>query len=165
MAASSADLRNVVKDFPAGVTVVTSIDRDGQPVGATVSAFSSLSLDPPLILVCLNLESRSAKAIRQSQALVVHLLAEHQSDLAVHFATDRADKFADVAFDLNQDGVPCLDDCRVRLECSLYAELPGGDHAIFVGRVEAAFNEDGFQPLVHSNRRFARLTDLDSASA
>jgi flavin reductase (DIM6/NTAB) family NADH-FMN oxidoreductase RutF len=165
MAATSVDLRNVVKDFPAGVTIVTSTDRDGQPVGATVSAFSSLSLNPPLVLVCLTMESRSANAIRHSQAFVVHLLAEHQAGLAQHFAGDIAEKFADVTFERNEAGVPCLDDCPVRLECSLHAELPGGDHAIFVGRVEAAFNEDGFQPVVHSNRKFSRLADLDPASA
>ena len=155
------DFRDVVKDFASGVTVVTSLDQKGDPVGATVSAFSSLSLDPPLVLVCLKSYSRSTRAIRHRGAYVVHFLNEAQADVAKKFAVDQSEKFSNGSYLLNDEGIPCLEDCQVRLECAVYSELPGGDHAIFVGQVVRAVGREGFRPLVHADRRFARLTAID----
>lgn len=111
------EFRDALKDFPSGVTVITSADESGTPIGATVSAFSSLSLDPPLILICLANWTRTAEAIRKSRSFVVNFLDESQGRLARHFAADIEDKFANVPYSLNDAGAPYLDDCRLRLEC------------------------------------------------
>jgi flavin reductase (DIM6/NTAB) family NADH-FMN oxidoreductase RutF len=155
----------VVKDFASGVTVVTATDEAGLPSGATVSAFASLSLDPLFVLVCLRNEARSTAAIRKSGAFVVHILDEEQEPLARRFAADMPDKFAGVAYSANARGTPLITDCPLRLECRLEAELPGGDHAIFVGEVEEASPVEGFRPLLHGNRQFATLGDRWTAAA
>lgn len=157
---ASVDLRNVVKDFASGVTIVTSVAEDGTPVGATVSAFCSLSLDPPLVLVCLNAESRTAEAIQSRGAYAVHFLDESQSALALKFANSQGGKFDDTPFDQGELGLPVLRDCRIRLECLLHAELPGGDHGIFVGRVVNTVACDDFKPLLHGNRHFGAMATL-----
>jgi flavin reductase (DIM6/NTAB) family NADH-FMN oxidoreductase RutF len=157
MAVDATTFREALKDFPAGVTIVTSADELGQPVGATVSAFASLSLDPPLVVVCLKRESTTVSAIRARQAFAVHILCNDQAQLALRFASDRSPKFEGLEFAANASGVPLLDDCPVRLECELNDELPGGDHVILVGLVVDASNSDTFEPLVYANRRFLAL--------
>lgn len=157
MAVDAATFRDALKDFPAGVTIVTSADASGTPVGATVSAFASLSLDPPLIVVCLKRESATVAAIRHRGAFAVHILGHDQAQLALKFASDRSPKFEGLDYAENTPGVPLLDDCPVRLECDLSSEMPGGDHVILVGLVANASNADAFEPLVYANRRFLAL--------
>jgi flavin reductase (DIM6/NTAB) family NADH-FMN oxidoreductase RutF len=159
MPVTAEQFRETLKDFPGGVTIVTSSDTYGGSVGATVSAFASVSIDPPLVLVCLRRESNSVSAIRARGAFAVHVLDADKADLARQFATDGVDKFDGVSFELNDRGVPCLLECASRLECDLYNELPGGDHIIVVGLVTAAMPSDSsvFQPLLYSSRRFYSL--------
>jgi flavin reductase ActVB len=157
MAVDAATFRDALKDFPAGVTVVTSATGAGAPVGATVSAFASLSLDPPLIVVCLKRESTTVSAIRERRAFAVHILGNGQAPLALRFASDGSPKFDGLEHTANAAGVPLLGDCPVRLECDLNDELPGGDHVILVGLVTNASNTDTFEPLVYSNHRFLAL--------
>ena len=159
MAIDATTFREALKDFPAGVTIVTSADTAAHPVGATVSAFASLSLDPPLIVVCLKRESTTVAAIRGRGAFAVHILGNDQAPLALRFASDGSPKFADLEHAANASGVPLLGDCPVRLECELSEELPGGDHIILVGLVVNASKADPFEPLVYSNRRFLALGD------
>ena len=157
MTVSADDFKNALKDFHAGVTIVTAADADGTVVGATVSSFASLSLAPPLVLICLTRDARSTAAIQARGAYVVHVLDERQAALARHFAADIPDKFHDFDYHLNEDGVPCLTGCPLRLECSLENEYDGGDHLIFVGRVNVASRADGFAPLLFGNRTFYGL--------
>lgn len=162
MPVTADEFREALKDFPGGVTIVTSSDSDGNGVGATVSAFASLSLDPPLVLVCLKRESSSISAIRRRGAFAVHVLDSDKASLARQFARDGVDKFSGVGFELNERGVPCLLDCSSRLECDLHAELPGGDHNIMVGRVTSAVasSSGAFQPLVYAGRHFYGLGEV-----
>lgn len=157
MAVDAATFRDALKDFPAGVTVVTSADSSGLPVGATVSAFASLSLEPPLIVVCLKRESGTVAAIRARGAFAVHILGNGQAQLALRFASDGSPKFEGLDYAANASGVPMLGDCPVRLECELSSEMPGGDHVILVGLVANASNAEAFEPLVYANRRFLAL--------
>ena len=157
MAVDAATFREALKDFPAGVTIVTSADAAGRPVGATVSAFASLSLEPPLIVVCLKRESGTVSAVRERRAFAVHILGHDQAQLALRFASDGSPKFEALDFAANGSGVPLLGDCPVRLECELSDEVPGGDHVILVGLVANASNADAFEPLVYANRRFLAL--------
>ena len=151
------EFRDALKDFPSGVTIITSADENGTPIGATVSAFSSLSLDPPLILVCLANWTRTAEAIRQRGSFVVNFLDESQGRLARHFAADIEDKFANVPYTLNSSGTPYLDECHLRLECSLETAYNGGDHEIFVGRVQHSARSEAFEPIVFARRGFYSL--------
>ena len=157
MAVDAATFREALKDFPAGVTIVTSADSVDSPVGATVSAFASLSLEPPLIVVCLKRESGTVAAIRERRAFAVHILGNDQAQMALRFASDRSSKFEGLDFAANGAGVPLLGDCPVRLECELSDEMPGGDHVILVGLVAEASNAEVFEPLVYANRRFLAL--------
>jgi len=156
-AVSTDEFKDALKNFASGVTIVTTSDADGRPVGATVSSFASLSLEPPLIVVCLTRASRSAAAIRESGAFAVHFLGAGQTALARRFALDLAEKFEDVSYSRGPAGVPRLEDCPVRLECRLQSEHPEGDHVMFVGLVEATWGTDQFEPLVYSRRSFFAL--------
>jgi flavin reductase (DIM6/NTAB) family NADH-FMN oxidoreductase RutF len=157
---TETEFREALKNFPGGVTVVTAYDKDGHPTGATVSAFTSLSLTPPLILVCLNSNSRSIAGIRQRRGFVVHFLAEDQVDVARRFASDVPDKFQGLGYKLTPDGVPYLEDCPARLECILLSEYPGGDHVILVGEVKSAYGEDEYRPLLYARRNFHTLGEV-----
>jgi flavin reductase (DIM6/NTAB) family NADH-FMN oxidoreductase RutF len=149
--------RDALQDFPTGVTVVTTADEEGRPLGATVSSFTSLSLEPPLVLVCLKDNSRTVTAARQRGAFAVHFLDRSQTRLARLFATDLGNKFDSMTYGINGAGVPCLDDCRKRLECTLYSEYEGGDHVILVGRVEETSQPQMFEPLVYAQRGYFGL--------
>jgi flavin reductase (DIM6/NTAB) family NADH-FMN oxidoreductase RutF len=154
----SREFRSALAQFPTGVTIVTSADARLNPLGATVSAFSSLSLDPPLILVCLQRESRTTAAIRGRKAFAVHVCTSEQAALAQRFAVDLASKFDGGGYRFNASGVPCLDDVGLRLECTLHAEVEGGDHVIFVGHVRVVPPAKEFQPLIHARRAFFSLS-------
>jgi flavin reductase ActVB len=157
MPVDAGEFRSALSQFPAGVTIVTSADERLNPLGATVSAFSSLSLDPPLVLVCLTRESRTTGAIRRRKAFAVHLCTSEQANLARRFAADVTEKFDGSNYRFNASGVPCLEDVGLRLECTLHAELEGGDHVIFVGLVQAAPQLKEFEPLVYARRNFFSL--------
>jgi flavin reductase (DIM6/NTAB) family NADH-FMN oxidoreductase RutF len=157
MPVDAGAFRSALSQFPAGVTIVTSADSRLNPLGATVSAFSSLSLDPPLVLVCLTRESRTTAAIRERKAFAVHLCTAEQATLARRFAADVVEKFDGSNYSYNASGVPCLEDVGLRLECTLHAELEGGDHIIFVGLVQAAPQLKDFQPLLYAQRNFFSL--------
>ena len=157
MAVRPEDFKDALKDYPSGVTVVTSADSQGNPLGATVSAFTSLSLEPPLVLVCLNRSSRTSAAIASRRAYAIHILDASQATLARRFALDNSEKFEQAAFTINDAGVPCLDDCHLRLECTLQDEYSGGDHVILVGLVDAAYRGEDIEPLVFARRGFYAL--------
>lgn len=158
--------KDVLRSYPSGVTIITSADAAGVPSGATVSAFSSLSLNPPLVLVCLTAMSRSVKAIRDCQAFSVHILGEEDAALAIRFASDGEDKFSGLPHDVDSRGVPVLSSCAARLDCGVFSEYPGGDHVIFVGAVtEAVLSPGRSAPLVYANRKFSRPVELLPAEA
>ena len=149
--------RDALQDFPSGVTVVTTADSRDRPVGATVSSFTSLSLQPPLVLVCLTASSRTVTAARERGAFAIHILDRSQTALARLFATNQDNKFDSVRYALNDAGVPCLEECRKRLECVLYSEYEGGDHVILVGLVQATSRPAMFEPLVYAQRGYFGL--------
>jgi flavin reductase (DIM6/NTAB) family NADH-FMN oxidoreductase RutF len=153
-------LKGAMRNLASAVTIVTALDASDQPVGATVSSFASLSLDPPLVLVCLTNMSRTVQAIRHRSSFAVHLLEMSQAELARRFAQDQGQKFANGGYEIGPFDVPLLKECRTQLVCSLHAELDGGDHRIFLGQVEEARYPDDFRPLVHYNRAFWDLAEL-----
>jgi flavin reductase (DIM6/NTAB) family NADH-FMN oxidoreductase RutF len=129
--------RQVMGQFASGVTVVTSA-YEGQLVGLTVSSFTSLSLDPQLVLVCIDRSSVSHPAILGSGLFAVNILSQGQEYLSRRFATRDAEKFLAGTFSLSARGLPLLDGALAHIECALHSTLPGGDHTIYVGEVVAA---------------------------
>ncbi|MFN8558597.1 MAG: flavin reductase family protein [Dehalococcoidia bacterium] len=151
------DFRNAMARFASGVTVITTVDAAGQRWGFTASAFSSLSLDPPLSLVCLEKRAESYEAFMLATHFGVSFLATGQLDLAWRFATKGIDKFADTPIETGAvAAMPLVRDAAVHLECTVHDRLDGGDHTIIVGRVLAAISTDR-EPLVHYNRKFGRF--------
>jgi flavin reductase (DIM6/NTAB) family NADH-FMN oxidoreductase RutF len=151
--------RQALAHLPAPVTLVTCADLDDSPIGATVSAFSSLSLDPPLVVVSLDRRSGTLAAIRSRRAFAVHVLGDGHRPLATRFAERRGDKFHELEFARNDRGVPLLAQYSFRFECVLHDEFPGGDHALVVGAVEELSEHDVSQdPVVWYGRTFQRLS-------
>jgi len=146
--------RSAMARFASGVTIVTTLDGDGDLWGFTASAFSSLSLDPPLILVCLDKRAESHTAFDHADRFAVSILAEGQSEVALRFATRGADKFGGLdVINGPATGLPLIPGAMAHLECQMYERLPGGDHTILLGEVLHAQTEDK-QPLLHYNRQF-----------
>jgi flavin reductase (DIM6/NTAB) family NADH-FMN oxidoreductase RutF len=128
-------LRDAFGEFATGVTVVTAVRPDGEPVGITANSFTSVSLDPPLLLWCLSSASSGVVAFTPGAAFAVHVLSHEQRDLAVHFARRGAEKFE---VDHNwraQPRPPYLDGALCRFECRVQAVHAGGDHLVIVGEV------------------------------
>ncbi len=124
--------------FASGVTVLTLRTPDGTDLGMTATAFSSVSLTPPLILVCVDVEASAAPALRVGTPFAVHLLAEGQTALSRRFASSEGDRFADLAVARGEDDVLRLDGTLAHLACRVHATYPGGDHLIVVGAVRDA---------------------------
>jgi 3-hydroxy-9,10-secoandrosta-1,3,5(10)-triene-9,17-dione monooxygenase reductase component len=144
-----ADFRKAMGSFAAGVTVVTAC-HDGRLVGTTVSAFSSVSMDPPLVMVCLKRDSRTLAALTEVRTFCVNILAQEQGDLAYRFARSGADdRFALTAVEAGVCGAPLLDGCVTAIECELHAAHEGGDHEILVGRVLRVVTDETKTPLVY----------------
>jgi flavin reductase (DIM6/NTAB) family NADH-FMN oxidoreductase RutF len=133
---TASEFRQAIGHFATGVTVVTSIGAGGEPVGTTASAVTSLSLDPPLVLVCLDRSSLTLQAVRAHGAFVVNVLAAPQRHLSANFARHGpAAAWAGVRHRHGPTGSPRLDGVLAILECTVKDRFPGGDHEIVVGRV------------------------------
>jgi len=156
---SAAEFREAMGHFATGVTVITSVDEDGQPVGTTANAVTSLSLDPPLVLACFDLASTTLRAIRGHGAFVVNVLGHRQRHLSVNFARrGLAAAWDGVRHRRGPTGSPRLDGVIAVVECTVEHSLPGGDHEIIVGRVRhVETNGEGAAPLVFWRGRYASI--------
>lgn len=132
----SKQLRQVLGAFPTGVTVVTTVDGAGKLYGVTANSFSSVSLEPPLILWSQSNSSSSHAAFRDSDRFVVNIMADDQIHVANQFAKSGIDKFGGIPVRAGLGGVPIIDGTAACLECRKVAAYPGGDHTIFIGLVE-----------------------------
>ncbi|GCE30028.1 flavin reductase [Dictyobacter alpinus] len=159
MGVDHSEFRLALSHFASGVTVITT-QHQGQLHGTTVSSFCSLSLNPPLILVGIDLHATIHDLIIASEVFVVNILAEHAEDLSRHFARRTPEKFAGIAYTFGQLGVPLLDDALTTLECRLVARYPGGDHAIFVGEVVSTAIRPQHQPLLYYRSRYGHVQEV-----
>ncbi len=150
--------RDTLGRFPTGVAVVTAAGPRG-PAGLTTNAFSSLSLEPPLVLVCFDHGSRTLEVVRESRRFAVCILRAGQEELAAVFAgkAPHPEKFAAVTHTVDH-GVPVLDDALAWIVCDLEALHDGGDHVIGVGAVTALDHDPGGEPLVFFGGAYRRLT-------
>jgi len=148
MALTPTEFRTALRSFAAGVTVVTTRDREGRPSGLTASAFTSVSLAPPLVLVCVDHTATAHPDFRERGWFAVNLLRREQEALSRRFAVSGGDKFRGVPCHDGQTGLPLLDGALATLECRIVQAHEAGDHTIFVGQVEAA-SVTGGRPLVY----------------
>ena len=151
------DLRRTLGAFATGVTVVTARTPDGEPVGLTISSFNSVSLDPPLILWSLSLESPNLEAFRRASHYAVNVLAADQQWLSDRFAARRSDRFADLQQQPGLGGAPLLEGCCAWFECANDTQYPGGDHLIFIGRVERFAPGEAQSPLIFHRGSYRQL--------
>lgn len=158
MAIGQDEFRAALGRFASGVTVVTTKDASGRFHGITVSAFCSVSLEPPLILVCIEKVTGSARAIDDSGAFIVNILDRSQQFLSEHFAATNPEKFEDVTFRPGMDGIPILNDALVSLDCRVKRTCDGGDHSIYIAEVENAEIKDG-SPLVYFHGNYREIID------
>lgn len=133
-------LRDAFGAFPTGVTVVTTRDADGKPIGFTANSFTSVSLDPPMLLVCLARTSRNFGVMTGAKAFAVNILSETQKDVSNTFARPVEDRFAAVSWNDGPGGCPVFDDVAAWFECSMENVLDAGDHVILLGRITAFTN-------------------------
>ena len=148
--------RSVLSRFASGVTVVTAMGPDGVDHGMTVSAFCSLSLEPPLILVCIDHGTVMHGILAGAKTFTVNVLAAEQEDLARKFSDPDNDRFEGTSYTRGANGLALLTGAAAWLECELTQRYEGGDHTIFVGRVEAADAGDA-QPLVYYRGGYGQL--------
>jgi flavin reductase (DIM6/NTAB) family NADH-FMN oxidoreductase RutF len=158
MPISQDEFRAALGRFASGVTVVTTKDKDGRLHGITVSAFCSVSLEPPLVLVCIDKNTGSHRALQQSSAFVVNILRDDQQAVSDRFASLLPDKFDSIKYRLGIDGVPILEEALVNLECRLKYSHAGGDHTIFVGEIEKSTLMDN-KPLVYWHGNYREIKD------
>lgn len=148
--------KEAMSRFPSGVTIATTHDQAGRNWGFTASSFCSLSVDPPLVLVCLVNSADCHLAFQTAGRWAINVLAHDHRHLALRFATKGADKFSGDEFDYTEEHIPILRDSVVSTVCDAYERYPGGDHVILVGKVVRVLLRER-EPLVHHARRFARL--------
>lgn len=158
MAITNDEFRAALRHWASGVTVVTTKDRQGAAHGITVSAFSSVSLNPPLVLVCIDKETGSHYAFLESGVFVVNILREDQQEISEQFASKIEDKFDCINCEIGIGGVPLLADALVNLECRLVQSCEGGDHTIFIGEIQKTTVRTG-KPLVYHDGDYQKVAD------
>ena len=152
------EIRHVMGHFATGVTVITTNDKEGTPNGITANAFSSLSLDPPLVLVCIDKKANCYECFEESGVFAINLLGEHQEELSTRFATKGVEKFAGIGWHKGHQGLPLLDDAIGHIQCSLTNAYEGGDHTIYLGSVIDA-KATGDRPLLFFKGKYHRLPE------
>ncbi len=152
------ELRRVMGLFATGVTVLTTRDADGRPFGLTANAVTSLSLTPPLLLICIDKKAETHPHFLTSRCFVVNILAEDQEGISTHFAKSGGDKFGSLPCSTNLDGVPILEGTLAHLECRIVETFEGGDHVIHIGEVQRAEVRGG-RPLLYFQGAYRHLDD------
>lgn len=157
------ELRSALGRFATGVTVITTRTPDGKLEGLTANSFSSLSLDPPLVLWSIRSSAPSLDGFLQSGSFAVNVLGAEQAELARHFATPRIEKFDAIAHTHGHGGCPTLPKCLAVFQCVTENTVEGGDHLLFIGRVVRASHRDG-DPLIFSGGRYRVPAPLPRSS-
>ena len=156
MPVSEEKFRYALGHFASGVTVVTCKSETGKLLGITVSAFTSLSLDPPLVLICIDQRASVHADLKEGGSFAVNFLAENQEAVSRRFASREPDRFAGVGYREGLSGAPLIEGALAFLECRVVHAYPGGDHTIFVGQVEGADVDEG-KPLLYFRGGYSNI--------
>lgn len=149
------EFRRALSQFPTGVTVITTLDANGNPVGVTASSFNSVSLDPALVLWSIDKHAHSLSAFENAQHFAVNVLGRDQVSTSNNFASRGEDKFSNIDYSLGLGGVPVLNEFAAQFECKTWAVYEGGDHLILVGEVLQYQHNDSVEPLVFARGSYA----------
>lgn len=163
MGVTGAEFRGAIGCFATGVAVVTTRQDDGRPCGLTANAVTSVSLEPPLVLVCVDKTAESHPHFGSTGIFAVNVLTEAQRDVSARFAMSGGDKFAGLPFHWGATGAPVLNQHLACVECRIVAAHDGGDHTIYVGRVEVAASRGG-RPLLYFRGAYGSLGDSRESS-
>ena len=155
-----ASFRQALAQFSSGVTVVTTRSADGRPLGLTVTAFCSVSLEPPLVLVSVDARSEANAGLRASGLFAVSVLAEGQADVSRQFARGGPEKFTRVPLETGENGLPLVTGALAHLECAVRSTHAEGDHLIYVGEIGRAVVRPG-RPLVYHRGGYRHLASED----
>src|SRR5690606_29472765 len=142
--------------YATGVTVVTTLDAEGQPRAMTANSFSSVSLDPPLVLWSIGKDSTGFDVFTQCKNFAVHILKQDQQELSARFANREARTFDDIAREHGIGGIPLFGDYLARIQCEIHECLPGGDHIIIIGKVLDIESKEG-APLVFQAGKYRQI--------
>lgn len=148
--------RSACSKFPTGVTVTTVLGMDGQPYGITLSSFTSVSLNPPLVLVCIDHRSQILNHFLKGQYFGVNILSEHQRELSVCFSGDWKARFINVSWSPGVTGVPLLSETAAFLECEITSLEPAGDHVVAIGQVVNTLTTER-SPLAYCNCSYGKI--------
>ena len=154
-------LSGVHSRFATGVCVVTAIDPDGHPIGLTVNSFSAVSLDPALVLWCLDNSSHNLAAFSKASHHAINILADSQHDISNRFATWPADRFVGLAWHAGLGGAPVLPGCCATFEVANETAQVAGDHTIYIGRIERFGERVDLAPLLFHAGAYAALAPAD----
>ena len=161
---NSQAFRQALASFPSGVTIVTTRDPGGQPCGFTASAFSSVSLEPPMVLVCLGGGARCRPSFSAAGRFVISILRPEHEAMARRFASKGTDKFAAGGFcPVGTEGHLAVEDALATFECRMEQVIPAGDHYILLGAVDAVHSDTGV-PMLHLQREFWNLENAAALS-
>jgi len=156
-------LRKTLGQFATGVVVVTSRCPDGLPVGLTINSFSSVSLDPPLVLFSLAKSSLNHDNFLKASSYAINILTQDQRDISNRFARARTDKWEGVPVQAGLYSAPLIQDALVHMQCTPYTQCDGGDHTVFLAKIEALdVREDEAQPLLFFRGRYHSLQESDA---
>ena len=155
------EFRKTLGQFVTGVTIVTTCDNDGTPRGFTANSFTSVSLDPPLILICIGDFNEGIELFRNSKHFAINILNEKQMDISNLFATPTSKKFDDTKWFKGQLGSPIIEDSLAWFECKNYDQIRSGDHIILIGNVKY-FRKEGGYPLGYYNGNYIKFNNEDS---
>ena len=154
----AAHFRAVLGRFASGVTIVTARDRDGTDHGMTVSAFCALSLNPPLVLLCIDHAASMHGLLLSHPTIGINILSSEQELYSRRFAADETDRFDGIAFQRGENGVVLLDAALAHMECRMLEHHEGGDHTIFIAEIERASPHAGDgRPLLYYRGGYAQL--------
>ncbi len=160
MAVNDHEFKSALKLWATGVTVVTSKNEQGALKGMTATSFSSVSLEPPLILVCINQAADTGDVMLESKHFAVNILNEAQQDVSNQFAggTSQEERFANVNWHEGELGSPVLDDTLASIECKVVQQVPAGSHWVVIGEVEKVACREG-KPLLYYNSGYRTLSE------
>jgi flavin reductase (DIM6/NTAB) family NADH-FMN oxidoreductase RutF len=154
----AARFRTLLGRFATGVTVLTARRPDGRATGMTASSVASVSLEPPLVLVCVDRKHDIHPLLEARQPFALSVLAAEQEDVSRRFAADQGDRFAGVAYHEVGNGLPVLDGVAAHIECEWHSSLPAGDHTVFLGKVTGGDVSER-RPLLHYRGGYTALVD------
>ncbi len=158
MTIDQREFRDTVGCFATGITVITTIDTNDNPIGLTANSFSSLSLDPPMVLFCLDRNVTSFNAFKTGSPFAVNILSDGQQDISARFAQSGPEKWNGLEFDSWDSKCPILQGCLANMECTVASIFEGGDHVIVIGEVSRMTRvDDETRPLVFYRGRYTNL--------